>query len=52
MAISPKCDKCGNELTENGGLAFSPPFENKSSKWHLCARCWSLFTQWLAEKPR
>jgi len=23
--IAPKCDKCGQELEEMGGLVFSPP---------------------------
>jgi len=41
MAITPVCDKFGEELIEFGGILFSPP--NKKSevkKWHLCKACY------------
>lgn len=39
--IKPVCDKCKNELTEYGGLLFSPPDEKGMvRKWHLCKRCY------------
>jgi hypothetical protein len=57
MAIKPKCDKCGNELKEYGGLAFSPPRtlpdESPSldvNKYHICADCWRKFLEWLKLK--
>jgi hypothetical protein len=31
MAIKPKCDKCGKELKEFGGILFSPPNPSSSS---------------------
>jgi len=54
--IKPRCDKCHNELTAYGGLAFSPP-ETKPDescgreveKYHICAKCWQLFMAWLDE---
>ena len=52
--IRPHCDKCREELTAYGGLAFSPPgtLPDESStrevgKFHICARCWTLFMRWL-----
>jgi hypothetical protein len=41
MAINPKCDKCGLELSEFGGILLSPPnTENKVRKFHLCKSCY------------
>lgn len=42
MTITPSCDKCGKELSEFGGLAFSPPDDDgKVSKYHICRQCFS-----------
>lgn len=53
--IKPKCDKCGLELEDFGGLAFSPPvkFSETSTvvKLHLCKTCWEEFLSWL-KTPR
>lgn len=41
MAIQPICDKCKKELTNYGGLLFSPPNEKREvQKWHLCNNCY------------
>jgi hypothetical protein len=41
MAIQPKCDKCGLELTEFGGILLSPPDEDSTvKKFHLCKSCY------------
>ena len=41
MAIKPKCDMCGNELTEFGGILLSPPSEDSTVlKSHLCEDCY------------
>lgn len=51
--IKPTCDKCRKELTDFGGLAFSPPNKygaaNNVSKHHLCVDCWEAFRVWLKE---
>jgi len=40
MSIKPKCDKCQEELTDFGGILFSPPNEeSKVTKYHLCQSC-------------
>lgn len=40
MAIKPKCDVCGNELTEFGAILLSPPDDdNQVTKYHLCTFC-------------
>ncbi len=41
MGIKPRCDKCGKELREFGGLLFSPPMFGISvvEKLHLCKKC-------------
>jgi len=51
------CYKCANELTEAGGLAFSPPnyssvkgeesIVNHVDKLHICKKCWTEFEEWL-----
>jgi hypothetical protein len=44
------CDKCGETLSELGGLAFSPPtwsFDNTVNKFHICIKCWEDFEKWL-----
>lgn len=39
--IEPKCDNCGDELKEFGGILLSPPDkENKVVKDHLCITCY------------
>lgn len=46
MAISPKCDKCGDELTDLGSLLLSPPDDyNKVVKFHLCKSCFVVLTK-------
>lgn len=46
MAIKPICDKCGNELTEFGGILFSPPDENSTvKKFHLCVACYKAIVE-------
>lgn len=52
--ITPKCDKCGNELQTYGGLVFSPPDDstpNQVNKYHLCVECWDLLFKWLRSNP-
>lgn len=44
MAIKPKCDKCGKELKEFGGILLSPPNSNSEvKKYHLCVECYNKF---------
>ncbi|MCB9822646.1 hypothetical protein H6800_00035 [Candidatus Nomurabacteria bacterium] len=46
MAIKPKCDMCGNELTEFGGILLSPPSEDSTVvKSHLCVTCYEQIAQ-------
>ncbi|MEN9614027.1 MAG: hypothetical protein RLZZ347_334 [Candidatus Parcubacteria bacterium] len=40
MAITPKCDKCGDELKEFGGILLSPPKKDMVRKFHLCVKCY------------
>jgi len=40
MAIKPKCDKCGQELKEFGGILLSPPKGRIVKKFHLCKNCY------------
>jgi hypothetical protein len=50
--ISPRCDKCGENLTAFGALAFSPPDERDMvRKYHLCVECFARLEEWLAVKP-
>ncbi len=50
--IAPKCDKCLQELTDFGALAFSPPnAEGQVTKYHLCVGCFDLLNTWLKEHP-
>jgi DNA-directed RNA polymerase subunit RPC12/RpoP len=40
MPIKPKCDKCGKELDEFGGILLGPPDEDSNvKKYHLCIDC-------------
>jgi hypothetical protein len=42
MPIKPKCDMCGMELNDFGGLLFSPPDANNTvKKYHICKECFS-----------
>jgi len=42
MAIAPTCDKCGNELTDFGGILLSPPDQDsRVIKFHLCKSCYA-----------
>ena len=54
IMIKPKCDKCRDELTEFGGLMFSPPQHGYESykhreveKFHVCVKCWKLLMEWI-----
>lgn len=50
MAISPKCDRCGKELDQPGGLLFSPPDDNgMARKYHLCKACFALIEKDLSD---
>ena len=41
MSIKPVCDKCKKELTQFGGILFSPPNERGMvKKWHVCKGCY------------
>lgn len=41
MAISPKCDKCSNELVEFGAILLGlPDNENMVRKFHICIACY------------
>lgn len=42
------CVRCGNMLSKQGGLLFSPPDgEQRVRKIHLCRECWELIDLWL-----
>lgn len=44
--INPRCDFCGHDLFDFGGLLFSPP--NKDSvvkKYHVCTKCFEGIEQ-------
>lgn len=44
MAISPKCDKCGEELAEFGAILLSPPDEKSTvKKFHICKTCYQEY---------
>lgn len=46
MAIKPKCDKCGKELTEFGAILFSPPNDKSEvKKFHICVSCYQDIIQ-------
>lgn len=52
MALKVKCDRCGEELKEPGGLVFSPPEAGVSLKFHVCDKCWpsvALIVQGIAD---
>lgn len=41
MAITPRCDMCGKELTDFGALLFGPPDSaNTVKKYHICKSCY------------
>lgn len=41
MAITPKCDKCREELIEFGAILLSLPDENNTvRKFHICKSCY------------
>lgn len=49
MAIKPKCDKCGKELEEFGGILLSPPdAENTVKKFHLCPSCYEAIRKFMS----
>lgn len=42
MAIKPVCDRCGKELTDFGGILFSPPDKrSRVDKFHVCKKCYA-----------
>ena len=41
MTITPICSECEKELTDYGGLLFSPPdLSGSVRKYHLCISCY------------
>jgi hypothetical protein len=41
MSIKPKCNKCGKELDDFGGILLGPPDKNSDvKKHHLCIDCY------------
>jgi len=49
MAITPTCDKCGNELTEFGAMLLSPPDEESTvKKFHICKNCYEEYEKELS----
>lgn len=52
MAIRPKCDMCGEELTKFGAILFSPPDEeSKTLKLHVCVGCYKNILKKFKHKP-
>jgi len=50
--IKPKCFSCDAELTEFGGLLFSPPDNSESvdvTKSHLCVKCYWFWIDMMNE---
>jgi hypothetical protein len=46
MAIKPVCDKCKKELTDFGGILFSPPDEKSMvKKYHICKPCFKKMVE-------
>ncbi len=46
--LSLACVRCGNLLSRQGGLMFSPPDrEQRVKKIHLCRQCWEIVELWL-----
>lgn len=44
LMIDPKCDRCGESMTEFGALYFSPPDKDgRVTKKHICVGCQPLF---------
>ena len=42
MAIKPKCDQCGQELTDYGAILLSPPDgQGMVKKFHICKSCYA-----------
>lgn len=45
------CTKCGEKLTEQGGLLFCPPDEyGLTFKYHVCKECWKKMIKVLKEE--
>jgi hypothetical protein len=41
MPITPRCDKCKEELNEFGAILLSPPdTDSQVDKMHLCVNCY------------
>jgi len=45
MAIKPICDMCKQELTDFGGILFSPPQGHDVKKYHLCKSCYAKIVE-------
>jgi len=46
MAIRPKCDRCGRELSDFGAVLLSPPDKKGTvRKFHICRDCYLLFSK-------
>jgi hypothetical protein len=53
MSIKPKCDKCGEELKEFGGILLSPPdIDRRVIKYHLCKNCYEEIENLLAANKK
>lgn len=57
--ISPKCDKCKEELEEFGAIILSPPIfpgdstpllEGLTYKFHICRKCSVGLLDWMENK--
>ncbi len=52
MPISPICDKCKEELVVPGALVFSPPVDNMTHKFHICATCYKSLLEFINLKKK
>jgi len=44
------CVRCGNTLSKQGALMFSPPDrDQRVRKIHLCSACWEMIELWVKE---
>lgn len=51
--IKPICDFCDQELTEFGGILFSPPQTNwLVRKWHVCVGCMEGLKRMMHKPPK
>lgn len=53
MAITPKCDKCGDELANFGDILLGPPdAQQKVAKYHLCVVCYGKIASTLTKNKK